>query len=1545
MTADGMSYVQTAGRSIETFREWLAQEIGKSSDIGFTEVDFSRPIEELGLSSVHLVRLTGEIEKILDLELEATFFFDFDTLDELCDTLMRMRANRLARSAENAEAAPMPVLVAASFTAEPIEDAILHLMRTLGMPARVTFAGYNQVFQELLNPHSALGSAERGFAVLLVRLEDWFRYATPSSVADAVDRTVDDFLGALAAAAARAKLPVILALAPHSPAAVRALGLSERLDALDARILAGAAAIPGLDVLDLRQIEETYRVGRVWDEARDRIGHIPFTAPCYAALAAAIVRRGAIRLLGPVKVIAVDCDDTLWGGVCGEDGPEGLQVDGPYAELQKFLVDQQRAGKLICLCSKNNEADVLRVFAAHPNMPLQLEHVTAWRINWDRKSDNLRALAAELDLGLDSFIFIDDSPMECAEVSAALPQVLVAPLPANPGAIPAYLKHHWAFDTFAVTEEDRRRTEMYRENRARKALEHSAPTFAAFVEALEVVVDIAAVAEDEVPRAAQLTHRTNQFNASRVTRSEAEILALRQTPGRDLLRVRVRDRFGDYGMVGLCGGHAEGQLYVVDIFMMSCRVLARGVEHAMVRHLAGIAAAAGKDEIVLLFRPAERNQVAQAFFASLGDGITTGPEGEAVRFAPADVEAVLAQALRQRAAPAEAGSQAALASPGLRGAAGPGFDAIARTGPAIDDMLAGIAAEGGMRQRTLAADYVTPRTAWEKKIAAIWRDVLRIDRVGTYDNFFELGGDSLRAAEAFARMWDLGVPEEISLQTVEEPTVAALCLAIEAVRAGEKPTLLADRFSLADEGRLAPDIRLPGFDVDTFDQPMRNVFVTGGTGFIGAYLIDELLRDPATEVHCLVRAATPEAGRQRLVANLRRYGLYRPTLDARIHIVLGDLTEPLLGLAPDAFTALAGRIDSIFHSAAWVNFVYPYQMLKPANVASTETILRLAIAAAPRPIQVHYISTLGVIMSTGYGRTTPVTETTPLLHADNLLNGYEQTKYASDKMVWTAMTERGIPAAIYRPPLVSGLSSGAYQKTDEFLPQLLKGCIQLGTWPAVDTLFEIAPIDFVIKAIVHIARQPRWLNKAYFVLHPASRPAADYIEWHRAFGFPARGLPWDVWKRELLNLGTERLRRNALFPFIDFIRALSEEQVFFPPTDNSQFRAAIAGLDHEIVPPLDLLERYTKHFLSSGFYENLPRVPALAAPAEIAAPRPAAPRPDGLLDERLRFDLGKVNDSETYYVFWTDAPRGLSMVVRYVLFNGPIEEARIAEVWCWFRERNRPANEVAVRMRYPVGHAEIVNTEAVRLRIGPSGYGADRLWGEVGPQSQRLRWDFIVDRRDALALERVRGLDEYEMFPHYQSNGVRHRLNGQVSVNGTVYEIADQIASDGHYWGTKNLRAWSWGHCSQFEGAASCLFEGIAARFNDWTQPSAWLAFVYNGVLYRSDLVDSFYHNRELESDLTSWRFTAERGDIRFTGTLSAHVEDQILIVHPLPDAEYLYTHITYTGDMDLDVERKQDGAWWKTDRLIARGTVAFEVTRKFRNPAVTREFRILRSG
>lgn len=1558
VTADG----RTATRSVDHLRPWLRQELAKSTDLGLLEIDFGQSLAALGLSSLHAVRITGELEKLLGLELDPTFLYEFDSVEALCVQLLKMHASRQSREAQNTDTR-WPLRIAASFTAEPLADALLHLGQLLGQPVDVQFARYNQLFQELLNPHSDIGLARSGAVALLLRIEDWFRYHPQAPELPAVDALLDEFIAALTGAAARSQVPLLLTLAPHSPAAVRQLGLSAHLARLDQRLIDAAAALPQVQLLDLRHIDDDYQLQRIWDSARDELGHIPFTPAGFNAMGAALMRRCTALRLGAAKVIVLDCDNTLWGGVCGEDGPSGVRTDGPWAALQAFMVERQARGQLLCLCSKNAEADVMATFAQQPDMPLQLRHIAAWRINWQRKSENLRALAAELNLGLDSFIFVDDNPVECAEVRQALPEVLCVQVPAEPHRMADYFAHHWAFDTLSVTDEDRRRTEMMKQAQARRVVREQSGGLAEFIAQLNLVLDIGAPAEDEWARCAQLTQRTNQFNADKRVLDEAA-LRRREDEGASLLRVRVKDRFGDYGLVGLTGGRRQGAHYVADLFMLSCRVLGRGVEHAMVRALARQALASGARDLVLRFVRSERNTVARDFFASLGGGLgaLAAPlEGEGVVFAAAEVEAVLARAVHLQEAPREAAGAPRLQLASARAEAAAGLHEIAMTGIRMDEMQLRMASSSGSRRPQLATEYATPRTVWEKKIAATWRDVLRIDRVGIHDSFYELGGDSLRAAEAFARMWDQGVPESISLQTVEQPTVASLCQAIEAVLAGDRPRLLADHFSLADEGRLAEDVRHPGYDVSSYDTPMRQVLMTGASGYVGAYVVHELMLQTEAEVICLVRAATPEDGRHRVLANLRRYGLVTPDLERRLSVVLGDLTEPHLGLPEDEFQALARRIDTIFHSAAWVNFVYPYQHLKKTNVEATETLLRLATAALPKAIQVHFISTMGVVMSTGYGRTTPVREDQPLLYADDLLNGYEQSKYASDKLVWQAFQERGIPANIYRPGLVSGLSDGTYHKLDEFLPQCFKGCLQLGSFPAVDTLWEMAPVDFVSKAIVHIARQPRHLNKAYFVTHPNSQPFSDFIRFYQEVGYRLRAVPWDVWKREFLSLGMERMRDNALFPFVDFIRALSEEQVFFPRLDKRQFEEATRDLVFELPSQMTLMARYTRHFRRAGYYDSVPRLPGAALDAELEArcadhgdatgPAPATapdtPTDGGPLDERLRFDPSRMDESEAYYLLWADAARGLSMVVRYVLHNGPIDEAKVAEVWCWFRDRQHPERDLAVRQRYPLGRAEILNTEAVRLRVGPSGYGAHRVWGEVHHGDQRLQWDFELHRshgqRQALALQRVRGMEPYPFYPQFQSNGVRQWISGTVMLDGHRYHLDHQVASDGHYWNTRQLKAWSWGHCASFEGDDDFVFEGIAARLNDWTQPATWLTFRYQGETWESTVIEAFYFNRELDADLQTWQFVAERGDMRLRGTLRARTDEQILIVHPLPDEKYLYTHITYTGDMDVDIETREGGQWWKVDSRRARGCVAFEVTRPQRNPAVQREFKIVR--
>ncbi|MEL7148368.1 MAG: phosphopantetheine-binding protein, partial [Bacteroidota bacterium] len=302
----------SAERSVENFRGWLHHEIAKSSVIPFAEIDFNYSFAELGLSSIHVVRLTGEMERLLDIELESSLLKGYATVEEMCEALLKMRAGRQERQ----QVGKRKIQIAASFTAEPLKSTLDYLLHQIGAHVEVNFAGYNQVFQELLNPGGLFHQHTDGLNIVLVRIEDWYRFEKGKVALTRVAQDVKDFIAAL-----HTQKRLMVALVPHSPKSVRKLGLSEVIETLDQQIL----QVTGLDevtMLDLRKVAEQYPIPRIWDESRDEIGHIPFTNQCYAAIGLALSRSIYNRWFAAPKVIVLDCDNTLWGGVTGEAGPE-----------------------------------------------------------------------------------------------------------------------------------------------------------------------------------------------------------------------------------------------------------------------------------------------------------------------------------------------------------------------------------------------------------------------------------------------------------------------------------------------------------------------------------------------------------------------------------------------------------------------------------------------------------------------------------------------------------------------------------------------------------------------------------------------------------------------------------------------------------------------------------------------------------------------------------------------------------------------------------------------------------------------------------------------------------------------------------------------------------------------------------------------------------------------------------------------------------------------------------------------------------------------
>lgn len=1150
---------------------WLQSAFAKALDCAPADVPLDQPADGLGLDSLQLIRVIGKLSDWLGHECATTLFYEYETLLDAS----RHLATLVGRRDEQA-VSPLEVVVAASFTAEPLAEPLaLHLDALHGASA-VAFAPYNQVFQALLDPTSRLNT-HAGAAIALVRIEDWFRYA-PEIPDDArFAQAVAEFVDALKAASAVRRGPLLVAVCPTERAPERRAFFA----GLEATIQEAATALPHLQWVDLAGLSG-YGAFEVFDAERDALGHIPYTPACYAALAGVLARAiyGLRRV--PAKVIVLDCDNTLWDGVCGEDGAEGVKVGPERRALQAFMRAQRQAGRLLALCSKNVEADVWAVFERNGEMAIRRDELSAWRINWQAKSQNLRELAGELNLGLDAFVFVDDNPAECAEVRANAPEVTVVELGALTEGLEGRLSRHWAFDVQSVTDEDARRADMYRQNAERERLRGSATSFEDFLAQLALTIEVTPLAEADHARAAQLTERTNQFNATTVRRTAPALAAWLQEPGRAGWRVSVTDRFGDYGFVGLMLAAQSGDRLVADTFLLSCRVLGKRVEHAMIQALADHAAARGLAELALPFAPSPRNQPVRAFFEGLAARALPDVGDSAVTLAVAGVaERLAGVSAADVAQRAPDGDSAAGHGP----APSEGLGAIARW----ENAEAIVAQLRGRKQPRpdLETPYASPRTLWQRKLAELWSDLLGVDRVGVHDSFFELGGDSLQGADLTAALWKLGVPDGVALSTLTSPTIAALSQAIEAAQRGQAIDRNAALLSLEAHASLDPAIRVTG-PIEVVAQP-GVLFVTGGTGYVGAFLLAGLLRRTEAQLLCHVRASSAEAGHERLVRNLRRYDLWRAEWSGRVVPVLGDLQQPRLGMADADWEHVAAKAEALYHNGAWVNFVFPYEKLAAANVGATEEVLRLSLHRRVKPL--HFVSTLGVLMSGGYGRDRQLYEDDVLDHSEDLPNGYEQTKWVADKLVRTAM-DRGVPASIYRLGMLSGLSAcGTYHKVDEFLPSFLKGCVQLGSFPMIDSKIEMVPADFVVEALVRLSLEPTQLGKVYQMNHPAALTDAQFAAWMQGYGYPLRRVPWDVWKRELFGAGPQ-LRDNALYPYLEFLRGLQGHQTYMPEMDMRNFLTGIADMELHCPPQDVLLQRYFDHFVQVGY---LPRPAAVFA--------------------------------------------------------------------------------------------------------------------------------------------------------------------------------------------------------------------------------------------------------------------------------------------------------------------------------------------------------------
>jgi FkbH-like protein len=537
---------------------------------------------------------------------------------------------------------------------EPLRLAILGSATTSHLPPGIRVAGlrrglaieiyeapYGMYYQQLTSEADSAALRDLQPQAILLTLDARHLAASPGATPDAA-------LDLLQSCWRKARsthhcqviqqtlMPVLLPLLgsnedrmPSSPAAVLA-EINRRLPALAS---AESVDLLALDHIVLDEGLTFWHDPALWHRSKHEVH--PRAAALYGEHLARILAAARGR---SAKCLVLDLDNTLWSGVIGDDGLEGIilgqgsELGEAHAELQRYALSLTERGIILAVCSKNDEANALAPFTTHPEMILKREHIACFVANWTDKATNLRSIAKQLNIGLDALVFLDDNPAERAIIRQELPEVHVPELPDEPSTYVSTLAAAGYFEALRLTADDRARASQYQANAERDRLKDSATDMDAYLQSLRMTLTAGPFDAMNLQRIVQLINKTNQFNLMTERLTEPEVLARMNDPRWLTLYARLTDRFGDNGLIAILMARIESTDAIIETFLMSCRVLGRGVEQACLNLLATAAQQHGAKRLIGQYRPTEKNSMVSDLYPRLGFTPLAETEGPA-RFA------------------------------------------------------------------------------------------------------------------------------------------------------------------------------------------------------------------------------------------------------------------------------------------------------------------------------------------------------------------------------------------------------------------------------------------------------------------------------------------------------------------------------------------------------------------------------------------------------------------------------------------------------------------------------------------------------------------------------------------------------------------------------------------------------------------------------------------------------------------------------------------------------------------------------------------------
>jgi len=568
------------------------------------------------------------LDKITEGGIDPAYLAKYDV------TVLLKLANRLKKYKKDKEKGSVKIAVLGSYSIQHFVGILDVFLTGLGIDANIYEGEYDGIYMDVLDDNSQFYAFEPQIALVL--MDDRDIKLSPDCLASEAEagQLADSQYENIAKLHQKIhqKLPGCQILQTNIVLPVsRALGNMEagcaysRHEFLRSINHALAVRHPAyVTIIDMEYLA-SYAGKKLWfDFSSYFLTKAGYGADCHGMVCAAFARQIAAIRGKNYKCIVLDLDNTLWGGVVGDDGYDGIQIDPhnavgeSYRFFQRYLLELKKRGVILAVCSKNEEDIAKEPFIKNPDMLIKLEDISCFVANWEDKAGNIQRIAKELNIGVDSLVFVDDNPAEREIVKKYLPQVLVVDIPEDPACYVTAVEEANAFSWAQLTKEDLSRSESYAANREREQLMDSFVDYDEYLKALEMTAKVGSPEGAQLQRFVQLINKSNQFNLRTQRYSEADITDMKQDDAKRLLYVELTDKFSEYGIISCIILEKRGSECFIDTWLMSCRVLKRGVEYLALNEVVKAAKEMGCDKIVGEYIATKKNKMVEKFYPSLG---------------------------------------------------------------------------------------------------------------------------------------------------------------------------------------------------------------------------------------------------------------------------------------------------------------------------------------------------------------------------------------------------------------------------------------------------------------------------------------------------------------------------------------------------------------------------------------------------------------------------------------------------------------------------------------------------------------------------------------------------------------------------------------------------------------------------------------------------------------------------------------------------------------------------------------------------------------